>query len=608
MKMRLGRSSFCLLASFLLATLLAPDAAMAQNSNVLVIEGGTLIDGNGGPPVADALVIIRGNRIETVSRKGQASFPAGAQVLRADGKFILPGLSDSHTHYQWWMPELMLHYGVTTVFNIGGSGQWGMAQREAIARGKIPGPRLFGTLEALLSAWRPGLWMAGSEGPFTPETAREMVRRNAAAGSDLINIRRGLSVEAFRAAVEEAHQANLPVVAQPIGPEVYGREAVLAGADILEHAAGLNVSIAKNPERWKMWGEDEAHSLDPTPFADMDEQKAEEMIRLLIDRKVFLEPDLVAEGRGLHGRTGDFELEDRRLYADPRLAYVPEDRKQKELGVYRELDGLDPAEREIRIQGLQNFTRFIGRFAQAGGKVLVGDDTSSWAVPGTGVHHELQILVEDAGLTPMQAIQGATRHAAEAFRVLDHVGTVESGKFADLLIVDADPLENIRNLQKIAWVIKDGKVADREFHAHFWNPLRNSYGGNVEGRDWVAALKNATEQGTRVRSGLTDRTHSFGQPCPGIQSLSPVMVKEGGPAFILTIRGVNFTNKSVAYLDERPLPTRWVSEEELAVSVEAGLIARAETFAVTVKNPGLMAQPQWGNTSNRAYLWVDFRY
>jgi hypothetical protein len=101
---------------------------------------------------------------------------AGAQVLHADGKFILPGLSDAHTHYQWWMPELMLHYGVTTVYDIAGSGQWGIAQREAIAHGKVLGPRLFTMFQSLLDAW-PGLRVVGVESPVTVEKAREVVRR-----------------------------------------------------------------------------------------------------------------------------------------------------------------------------------------------------------------------------------------------------------------------------------------------------------------------------------------------------------------------------------------------------------------------------------------------
>ena len=229
--------------------------AQDQGSGDLVIEGGTLIDGNGGQPVRDSLIIIRGNKIETVSRKGQSALPPGTQILRADGKFILPGLMDANVHYQWWMPELMLTHGVTSIFDIGGSGQWGLAQREAIARGKVPGPRMFMAVQGVNAAW-PGLKLVGADGPMTVEKARQIVRSNVREGANLFRLGRGLSPEVFRAAVEEAHKAGLPVVAQPIGPEVYGKEAVLAGVNILEHAAGINISIAKDPSKWKGWGED----------------------------------------------------------------------------------------------------------------------------------------------------------------------------------------------------------------------------------------------------------------------------------------------------------------------------------------------------------------
>ena len=257
--------------------------------------------------------------------------------------------------------------------------------------------------------------------------------------------------------------------------------------------------------------------------------------------------------------------------------------------------------------------RFISLYVKAGGKVMAGTDTSSggaWAVSGVGLHHELDLLVH-AGLTPMQVLQAATRNVAEGFRILDRLGTIETGKLADLVVVNEDPLQDINHLQKIEWVIKDGKVVDRTFHPWFKNPLRNSYGGTVEGRDWVAALKRETALGIRTGSGLKDTSHHQGQPCPGIESISPAMVTEGDPTVTLTIRGVNFTNKSLVLLDNQPIPARLVSETdetELQATIDARLIARPETLTITVRNPGLLIQPQWGGTSNRAYLLVNFRY
>ena len=588
----------------LLLTILYVAPALAQE--VIVIRGGTLIDGTGGPPLPNAVVVIRGNRIETVSRNGQASYPAGARVLEADGKFIVPGLMDAHCHYQDWMPELMLNYGVTSVFEIGGGGAWGLAQRQAVARGKIPGPRIFVAVGSIAGARIAAVSStAGAGGALsnrqvigTAAQASEVARRFIDAGADMVKVHRGPPLEVYRAAIDEAHRAGLPVVVQPLGPTVYAREAVLAGADILEHAAGVGYSIAKDPAKWEGFGTTiEVHSIDPTPFADMDDAKAQELIRLMVDRNVYLEPDFIAVGRGFQAGRRKFELQDYRLLQDPGLAYVPESRRLKILGTYREFDELDPAEWELRHKGYLNMLRFIKMFVDAGGKVMSGTDTGGWAIPGIGLHHELEILVEEAGLTPMQAIVAATRNPAEGFRVLDQVGTIEAGKLADLVVVNADPLQSIGNLQQIEWVIKDGNLIDRTYHAWFRNPLPR---GTVDALGWVAALKRQTLQ--------KDPTWAFGQPPPGIEAISPSQATEGDPELTVTIRGVNFTTKSVVHFDGQPVPARLVSETELQITVAAGLIASAGNYPLTVINPEPLQRPEWGGTSNKARLLVDFRY
>ena len=588
----------------LLLTTLYVAPALAQE--VIVIRGGTLIDGTGGPPLPNAVVVIRGNRIETVSRNGQASYPAGARVLEADGKFIVPGLMDAHCHYQDWMPELMLNYGVTSVFEIGGGGAWGLAQRQAVARGKIPGPRIFVAVGSIAGARIAAVSStAGAGGALsnrqvigTAAQASEVARRFIDAGADMVKVHRGPPLEVYRAAIDEAHRAGLPVVVQPLGPTVYAREAVLAGADILEHAAGVGYSIAKDPAKWEGFGTTiEVHSIDPTPFADMDDAKAQELIRLMVDRNVYLEPDFIAVGRGFQAGRRKFELQDYRLLQAPGLAYVPESRRLKILGTYREFDELDPAEWELRHKGYLNMLRFIKMFVDAGGKVMSGTDTGGWAIPGIGLHHELEILVEEAGLTPMQAIVAATRNPAEGFRVLDQVGTIEAGKLADLVVVNADPLQSIGNLQQIEWVIKDGNLIDRTYHAWFRNPLPR---GTVDALGWVAALKRQTLQ--------KDPTWAFGQPPPGIEAISPSQATEGDPELTVTIRGVNFTTKSVVHFDGQPVPARLVSETELQITVAAGLIASAGNYPLTVINPEPLQRPEWGGTSNKARLLVDFRY
>ena len=596
-------SLFGLCLAVVIAAAAHSQPAAAQKDGILVIEGGTLIDGNGGPPVEDALIVIRGNRIDKVTKRGQARYPRSAQVLDASGKFIVPGLMDAHVHYAGWMAQLNLHYGVTSIFSIGSGGEWALAQRDAINAGKIPGPRNFVAVGSLSGARISALsarsgaagGLSGRQVAGSADDARAIARRFIDAGADMVKVHRGPPIEAYRAAIEEAHKAGLPVVAQPIGPTVYAREAILAGADILEHSAGIAVSVAADPSKWEGFGSVEKHSLSPMPFVDMDDEKAIDLIDLLVKENVYLEPDFVAMGRGFHEQRAKFELQDYQLLRRHELSYIPERRRLRILNTYRHFDSIEPAERERRNLAYQNMLRFHRDFVAAGGKVMTGTDTGGWAVPGLGLHHEMEILVGEAGLTPMQVILAATRNVAEGFRVLDKLGTIEVGKLADIVIVNNDPINDISNLQAIEWVIKDGAVVDRTFNASFENPLPR---GAVEGSAWVRALKTQTMQGTE-----------FGQPPPGIQSIKPSMVTEGDDTLTMTIRGVNFTTESTVYFGTQRVPSRLVSDSELEAVINAALIASVGTFPVTVRNPEPLQRPEWSDgTSNKAHMLVNFRY
>ncbi len=589
----------------LITICLLPAGVMAQsrNSDVLVIDGGTLIDGNGGTPVENSRIIIRGNRIDSVTTQGRGRIPRGATVINAEGKFIVPGLMDAHTHYAEWMPELMLNNGITSVFSIGSGGEWSLAHRDAINAGKIKGPRTFvavgslagGRISALSARSGESGGLSGRQVAMDAESAIAITRRFVEAGADMIKVHRGPTIEAYRAAIEEAHKAGLPVVAQPIGPTVYARDAILAGADILEHAAGVSVSIAANPERWEGFGNIERHSLSPLPFADMDEAKARDLIKLMVDRNVYLEPDFIAMGRGYHKDKDKFELMDYRLLNRHELSYVPEANRQRMLNTYNHLKRYGPEEYEERKKGYHNMLRFMKMFVDAGGKVMTGTDTAGWAVPGQGLLHEMQILQYEVGMTPMQVIMSATQIIAEGFKVLDDLGTIEEGKLADIVVVNDDPLEDMSNIYDIEYVIKDGKSIDLTYTAGYESPFPR---GAVEGSAWVRALGNQSFQGTE-----------FGQPHPGISAISPNIKTQGDESFIMTIRGVHFTTETVAYFNGKRLKTQVESETELKVNIDASLVSEVGTYPIVVRNPEPMQRPEWGEgTSNKAHLLVNYRY
>ena len=143
----------------------------------LVIDGGTLIDGNGGAPVTDAVITIQGDRITSVSRRGQATIPANAQVIRADGKFILPGLWDSQVSYNWYYGEVMLNYGITSTIDVGIAGEIGAPHRDGVHKGLVRGPRPFTGLSRFTTEPVGG---TGLETPGTPRPDTEDALRRRA--------------------------------------------------------------------------------------------------------------------------------------------------------------------------------------------------------------------------------------------------------------------------------------------------------------------------------------------------------------------------------------------------------------------------------------------
>src|SRR5947208_541263 len=194
--------------------------ALAQAPTV-VLEGGTLIDGTGRNPINNAVVVIEGNRIKSVGTKGQVSYPSNARIINTDEKTILPGLVDGHIHldiyFPSYMPQMLLRYGVTTVADLNNDTDWILLQREALNSGKLRGPRMFVSGEAL-------------DGPTsvtntdqrvvvhslkTPEEARAQVRSLAAKGVDTAKTNYTLTFAQLAAILDDANKLNVPVLRHP---------------------------------------------------------------------------------------------------------------------------------------------------------------------------------------------------------------------------------------------------------------------------------------------------------------------------------------------------------------------------------------------------------
>jgi Amidohydrolase family/IPT/TIG domain len=611
-----------LLLVVICALVFAGPAPQAQApAQALVIDGGTLIDGNGGTPVQNSVVVIQGNRITAVGRKGQVAVPAGARVIDAAGKFVLPGLWDGQTIYNWYYGEMMFKYGVTSNIGIGNSGEIGAVVRDAVLHGKLFGPRPFTAMSRIVTQNNNN---TGLETTLTPNRApksaqetRDYVKAYIAAGADMIIFQDGnLPYDYYAAGMDEARKAGTPVFTRAYGPGLGPREAAMLGSKDLPHAAGIGAVVSGTTPGGGM------NELDR--YAEMDDAKAKDLIQVLVQHGTAVVPTLKLSYPGYPKDWARFDREDHQALSDPNLlAYYPPARVLSGLAAYNN----PPATTPHRRQGYQNLLRFLKMFSDAGGHVVPGGDTNASKIPGLNIHHEF-LAISESGIPPMRIIQGATKWAAQMIDKDKDLGTVEAGKIADVIILKADPLQSIDNLQQVDTVIFDGRPVDLGIHPWYSDPFRRDSGFNppVENLRWVVAFKrsmfgdNPAAGGGRGGAGrggaaaagpvmLPDPVLS---PNPAIESISPILFTQDSPASTVTLKGFNFVRRSQVLFKGQSVPYKVVSPTELQVTIDPNLLKEAGWYDLVVKNPWPYnpdTGQAWGDgNSNKAHLIVNYRY
>ena len=416
--------------------------------SVIIIEGGTLIDGTGAPAVSGTRILIEDGRIQEIVQQGELNIPAGARVIDAAGKYIIPGLIDSHVHYDMpWLHRLYLANGVTTVRDLGSSIERTLTLRQEISVGDILAPRMFVSGMPI---------NPGSVRAMNLSSSKEMAEKLVEAGVDGIKVT-GYTTEELREIVEVAH-ANGLIVYGHTGPKRGNRGpgarlAIEAGLDGIEHALGIL--------------EDAMDQAVPVP-ADYDPFDSShifrywygrmhtvvnsttvgELVQLMVEEDVYFAPTLNNFMRNFVQRNTP-EVE-----SDPNLKYIPEDEPDR-FGRFTEED------RQEWRKTMELMKEATYKFHEAGGLLINGTDSPGAALPGWSLHQEMELFVE-AGLTPMEALLTTTLNNAKVLGKEGELGTIEAGKYADLVILDADPLQDITNTQEIHLVIKDGLVLDPE--------------------------------------------------------------------------------------------------------------------------------------------------
>ena len=457
-----------LVARILFAILLGPLVSHAGPSVPLVLQHVTVIDGTGHSPQQDQTVVISGGRIIAVGPVGRTKFDKTAHVIDGQGKFLIPGLSDMHVHIAGvsadpaWSKDvllpLLLANGITGVRDMGGDLEVLLSWKHDIESGKLLGPHIVAA----------GPWLAGG-GRKTPEQfpvanvgeARAAVRELKQRGADFIKIISLPSREALFAVAEEARKQGISFAGH-LPLDVSAAEASDAGMHSIEHfyysAFALSLSTKEEALRPLLIAAERkrdsaaAATITSDAIASYGPEKAAVLWSKLKANGTRVTPTL--EGIYVAGPPSTIAADRSSLTFIP----VPV-LKAWRSGV---ADNSAASARVNTVAKLsENDWKLTGEIETAGVRLLAGSDSlDEGVIPGFSLHLELSQLVK-AGLTPMEAIHAATAEAAEFLGRTKDFGIVETGKVADVILLEANPVENIANTRKILAVIRDGRYFDR---------------------------------------------------------------------------------------------------------------------------------------------------
>lgn len=433
----------------------------------LAIRGATVVDVTDGSLRSAQTVLVEGNRIAVVGPVDKVKVPDDAEVVQAAGGYLIPGLWDMHVHsaasVTWHFP-LFLAQGVTGVRNMHSTVDSALALTNTIKRqlaeGELLGPRFLAN--GPIIDGEPSVW-PGSVVVRTAEEARAAVDSLTDGGADFIKVYSRLTRDAYFAIVDQAKQRRIPVVGH-VPYRVRPEEAAEAGQLTDEHMLGLQMGCSTRADSVR--SQTEQQELSESSFIEgiISESKLE---RVLYDTR---DPSLCAAMLKVYRKNGmavvpNLVLPHNNNYPDEVISdtvsmkFIPKSMHAQ----WSAMAGPGPGD---MIRSLMQPTREarndnVRLLNDAGVMLLAGTDVGNpMLVPGISLHKELMLLV-DAGLTPLEALQTATLNPARFLGAEDSLGTVEAGKFADLVLLDANPLEDIRNTQRILAVVSNGRLIRR---------------------------------------------------------------------------------------------------------------------------------------------------
>jgi hypothetical protein len=433
------------------------DIIIFTNVNVVNLRDGTIAQ--------DMTVVIKKGQISGVAKVGLVEQGHGIQIVNANGKYMIPGLWDMHVHSAFVSPAwdekviypLYIANGITGVRDMGGDPDALATRRRRIESGELLGPRM------ILG----GPFLAGGKSDRqtiavnTPENARQAVDTVKKQGLDFVKILSNVPRESYFAIADESSKQGIPFVGH-VPYSVSAREASTAGQRSIEHLTGMLLACSSQEDDLRAQGlaalakRDFAAygKLGPQIISTYDPVKAGTLFLQLAKSSTWQVPTLV-------WTQANSRIDDPGLESDPRLKYVPASvRAQWDPAKLRK--DTSPEELVLLKAEAARYVELVKAMHEAGVPFMAGSDgPDPYVFPGFSLHDELEWLVK-SGFTPSQALKSATFNPALFLGKIETRGLVEPKQEADLVLLDANPLEDIRNTRKIFGVVANGKYYSRK--------------------------------------------------------------------------------------------------------------------------------------------------
>jgi Amidohydrolase family/Tetratricopeptide repeat len=454
---------------FLPLLFFSPNASQTPSAkpSILVFTHVTVIDATGAPAHPDVTVVITGDRITAMGDSGRIRVPKDAQVVNATGKFLIPGLWDMHVHWydKGYLP-LFIANGVTGIRIMWGSPihhEW----RKEIEQGSLYGPRMF-IASPIVDGPKP-FW-PGSIAVANEAEGRQAVIKVKQDGADFVKVYSFLPRDVYFAIADESKRQGIPFEGHvPLSVSV--EEASKAGQRSIEHLTGIlgacssreadliggqqatlaTTLASEKPIRTILEAPDVRARKELT-LETYSQQKAETLFAELKKNHTWQCPTLTVL------RSSAF-LDDPSVTNDPRLKYMPRPIVSSwDPRADSRFNARTAEDWALEKRAFRKEVEVVGAMQHAGVEILAGTDTlNPYCFPGFSLHDELGLLVQ-SGLTPMQALQAATVNPARFMGRETDLGTIEVGKLADLVLLDANPLDDIANTRKINAVVYGGRL------------------------------------------------------------------------------------------------------------------------------------------------------